>query len=75
MGISHDLLETIFNFIICDFSKYATELMMKQSNSDSQRELAQAILRSPNPDTQLFERVWEEVYEYKDAYKMRDQDF
>ena len=75
MDLSDDLLETIFNSIICDFSKYATELMMKPSNSDTQRELAQAILRSPNPDTQLFERVWGEVYEYKDAYKMRDQDF
>ncbi len=75
MGVSDDLIESIFNFLVSDFSKFATELMMKPSNSDKQRELAKDILRSPNPDAELFGRVWGEVYEYKDAYKMRDQDF
>jgi acyl-CoA dehydrogenase len=75
MGVTDDMLDQIFDFMVRDFSKYATELMMKPSNSDDQRELAKAILRSPVPNTERFNKIWDEVYSLKDAYKMKDQDF
>jgi acyl-CoA dehydrogenase len=75
MGVTDEMLDQIFDFMVRDFSKYATELMMKPSNSDDQRELAKAILRSPVPNTERFNKIWDEVYSLKDAYKMKDQDF
>ncbi|MGM0418448.1 MAG: acyl-CoA dehydrogenase [Thermodesulfobacteriota bacterium] len=74
MGVTDDMLDQIFDFMIRDFSSYATELMMKPSNTDDQREYAKALLKSPVPDEERFNKVWDEVYSLRDAYKMKDQE-
>jgi acyl-CoA dehydrogenase len=74
MGVSDEMLDQIFDFMIRDFSSYATELMMKPSNTDDQREYAKALLKSPVPNEERFNKIWDEVYSLKDAYKMKDQE-
>lgn len=72
-SVSDDLLEEIFDYMVRDFSKFALNIHMKPSNNDRQRELTIRIIQSPVPDSQRFDRIWDEkVYALKGAYRMRD---
>jgi len=74
-GIDDELIEEIFDVMIRDFSKYAVNILTKPSNSDSQQELAKALIQSPVPNAARFENVFnEQVYTLKGQYQMRDQD-
>ncbi|MCB2188393.1 MAG: acyl-CoA dehydrogenase [Deltaproteobacteria bacterium] len=69
-GISDDLVEQIFDFMVRDFSKYALQLYHKPSSTPQQMELCLAMLRRPAPNPARFERVWNEVYELEGLYEM-----
>ncbi len=47
--VEDDLLDEIFDFMVRDFSKFALNIHMKPSNSDKQKELSLAIIRTPHP--------------------------
>jgi acyl-CoA dehydrogenase len=73
--VSDDLLDEIFDFMVRDFSKYALNIHMKPSNSDVQKEMSLAVIRTPLPNEERFLKIFnEEVYALKGAYRMRDQE-
>jgi len=68
--ISPDLIDQIFDFMVRDFSKFALQLMSKPSSTPEQETCCRKMIRKPAVDPQRYERVWQEVYELKDAYEM-----
>jgi len=73
--IDDDLVDEIFDVMIRDFSKYAVNILTKPSNSDTQKEMAQALIKVPVPNSTRFEKIYQEqVYTLKGNYQMRDQE-
>ena len=71
--IEDGLLDEIFDFMVRDFSKYAVSLHVKPSNTEKQKELSLKIVKSPIPNPERFEKIFNGyVYSQKDAYRMRD---
>ena len=72
-GISDELIEEIFDFMIRDFSKYAVNILTKPSNSELQTELARTFIVTPIPNAQRFEDLYQkEIYSLKAEYQMDD---
>lgn len=72
-AVEDDLLDEIFDFMVRDFSRYALTLFSKPGNSDIQKELCMAMIKSPVPNEKRFHSIWEKkVYALKGAYKMND---
>lgn len=72
-GIEDDLLDEIFDFMVRDFSRYALALFSKPSNTEIQKELCMAMIKSPVPNEERFLSIWEnKVYSLRDTYKMND---
>jgi acyl-CoA dehydrogenase len=72
-GVEDDLLESIFDFMVRDFSRYALQLYSKTSSTPEQMDLCLKMLRKPVIDEARFERVWDKyVYTTVGAYRMND---
>ena len=69
-GVSQDLVEQIFDFMVRDFAKYALQLYHKPSSTPEQMELCLAMIKRPAVDRERFDRVWEEVYALEGLYEM-----
>ncbi len=70
-GISEDLLDQIFDFMVRDMSKYALQLYSQPSSTPKQMELCQRMLRKPVHDAARYGRVWErDVAPLSGAYEM-----
>lgn len=65
-----DVLDTIFEIFVRDFSALAVELHGKASSTEPQQQWALANIRKPVIDTGRFERVWEQVEALSGAYLM-----
>ena len=66
---SDDLIEEIFDVLIRDFSRHAVTILTKPSNSEQQVEYARTLIKRPVPDSERFERVFnDEVYALKGQY-------
>jgi acyl-CoA dehydrogenase len=71
--VEDDLMEEIFDVMVRDFSKYALALFSKPSNSDAQKEYCMKMIKSPVPNAERFEKIWQEhVYALKGQYTMND---
>jgi acyl-CoA dehydrogenase len=72
-GVEDDLMESIFDFMVRDFSRYALQLYSKTSSTPEQMNLCLKMLRKPVIDEARFERVWEKyVFATVGAYRMND---
>lgn len=72
-GVEDDLMESIFDFMVRDFSRYALQLYSKTSSTPEQMDLCLKMLRKPVIDEARFERVWEKyVFATVGAYRMND---
>jgi acyl-CoA dehydrogenase len=69
-GLDPDVLETIFEIFVRDFSALAVELHGKSSSTEAQQQWALANVRKPIIDVDRFERVWEQVRGLSGAYLM-----
>ena len=69
-GLDRDVLDTIFEVFVRDFSALAVELHGKASSTDAQQQWALANVHKPVIDTGRFQRVWEQVVALSDAYLM-----
>ena len=69
-GLDPDVLDTIFEVFVQDFSALAVELHGKASSTEAQQQWALANVRKPVIDTGRFERVWEQVEALSGAYLM-----
>jgi acyl-CoA dehydrogenase len=69
--IEDDLMDEVFDFMVRDFSKYALQLFSKPSSTSRQKDLCRKMMKSPVPDEDKFERLWENyVYPLKGQYTM-----
>ena len=70
-GISDDLLEQIFDFMVRDFAKFALQLYSKTSSTEAQMEGCLKMIKKPVVDEERFQRVWQkEVLALTDTYEM-----
>jgi acyl-CoA dehydrogenase len=70
-NLDDDILDTIFDVLVCDFSKYALELNHNKSSSEKQMEIFMRMVKKPVLDMDNYNRVWEKhVIAQKDVYEM-----
>jgi acyl-CoA dehydrogenase len=69
-GIPDAVLDQIFDFMVRDLSKYATQLYLKTSNTEAQMANCLKLIKRPVVDEERYNKVWQEVYSYKDVYEM-----
>jgi acyl-CoA dehydrogenase len=69
-GLNRDVLDTIFEAFVRDFSALAVELHGKASSTEAQQHWVLANVHKPVIDTGRFQRVWEQVVALSDAYVM-----
>ena len=73
MGISDDLVDQIFDFMVRDLSRYALQLHGKACSTEAQMAFCMNLIRKAHPDEARFQRVLEEhVYAQQGAYRMAD---
>jgi acyl-CoA dehydrogenase len=65
-----DVVDTVFETLIRDFTAYAIDLHGKASSTPAQQEWALASARKPVVDTERDERIYAEVRALADAYVM-----
>jgi acyl-CoA dehydrogenase len=70
-GLDRDVVDSIFDFQVRDFSSYAIAVHGKASSTDAQQEWAIGAVRKPAVDQERFDRVWAQVKAYDGAYEMR----
>ncbi|HEX9082514.1 MAG TPA: hypothetical protein VF768_09555, partial [Holophagaceae bacterium] len=70
LGMTDDLVDQIFEFMVRDFSAFALQLHGKPSSTEAQQALCLALLRKPLHDEARFERMLAEVMALKGAYEM-----
>lgn len=69
--VEEDLVDQIFDFMVRDFTRYATQLYSKAGATKEQAELSQKIMDRPVENEERFQRVLENhVYSLKDDYAM-----
>jgi acyl-CoA dehydrogenase len=69
-GISGDLVDQIFDFMVRDVAKFAVQLYGKPSTTAQQMDYCLKMVHKPAVDEGRYERVWREVHALKDAYEM-----
>ncbi len=70
-GIDDDLLDSIFDVMVRDFSKFALQIYSKPGSTEKQMDLCMKMIRKPVDADGRAERVWKEkVYPLVDAYEM-----
>jgi len=71
-GISDDLLDQIFDFMVRDMSRFALQLYSQPSSTEKQMACCQRMIRKAVHDQARYQRVWEaEVAPLSGAYEMR----
>ncbi|MCB1143342.1 MAG: acyl-CoA dehydrogenase [Leptospiraceae bacterium] len=65
-----DLLDSIFEFLVKDFSKYCTELWIRPSSSPEQANYCSQMIRRTISNKEVFEKNWNRVLSLKDKYQM-----
>jgi len=72
VGVSDELLDQIFDFMVRDFSKFALQLYSKTSSTDVQMDLCMKMLRKPVADRGRFEQLLTEAYSLQGQYRWND---
>lgn len=70
-GAESDVVESIFDVLVRDFSAQAIELHGKASSTKVQQEWAIGAVRKPAVDAERFARVWQHVEALSGSYEMR----
>ena len=70
--IDGDLVGQIFDFMVRDMSQHALTLSLQASSTEKQMELCQKMQKKPSPDSERYERVWEDQVRSLDGvYEMK----
>jgi acyl-CoA dehydrogenase len=69
-GLSADVVDEIFDFMVRDLDKFAVQLYSKPITTAQQMEYCLKMVHKPAVDEQRYDRVWRKVHELKDAYEM-----
>lgn len=65
-----DVLDTIFEVFVRDFSELTVQLHGKASSTSAQQDWALAHVRKPAVDAERFERVWQQIAALSGTYEM-----
>lgn len=69
--LSTEFLEQIFEYLIRDFSKYASKMYSKPNCTPEQGEILLQIISKPVDDPARFNHIWQDyVFNKKDTYQM-----
>ncbi|TGN18224.1 acyl-CoA dehydrogenase [Leptospira idonii] len=69
--VEEDIIDQIFDFLVRDFSKYATQLYSKPTSTEAQQEICKKILRKPILNEERFERIYKnQLMTLVDTYEM-----
>lgn len=71
-GVSDELLDQMFDFMVRDFSKFALQLYSKTSSTQVQMDHAMRMLRKPVDDRARYEKVLQEAYSLEGQYAWSD---
>ncbi|MEV0296869.1 acyl-CoA dehydrogenase family protein [Nocardia sp. NPDC050710] len=69
-GTSEDIVDSIFEVFVRDFSMYALGVFSKSSSTQAQQDWALSALHKPVADTQRSDRIYDEVLSYAGTYEM-----
>ncbi|WP_024802724.1 acyl-CoA dehydrogenase family protein [Nocardia sp. BMG51109] len=69
-GVTDDLVDTLFELFVRDFSRYALDMHSKASSTAAQQEWALDVLRKPAIDEARSARVYDEVLALAGSYEM-----
>ncbi|HJW71912.1 MAG TPA: acyl-CoA dehydrogenase [Geothrix sp.] len=73
LGITDDLVDQIFDFMVRDLSRFALQVHSKPSSTPAQMDLCMAMIRKANLDPARSQRVLEtHVYSLNGAYTMTE---
>jgi acyl-CoA dehydrogenase len=73
LGISNDLVDQIFDFMVRDLSRFALQVHSKPSSTQAQMDFCMAMIRKANLDPERSRRVLKEhVYSLNGAYAMTE---
>jgi acyl-CoA dehydrogenase len=70
VDLDDDMVDTIFEVLVRDFSAAAVALLGRAGSTPAQQEWATDAIRKPVVDQARFDRVWSEVEGLADAYTM-----
>ena len=70
LQIDDDVVDTIFDVLIRDFSQCAVQLHGSAAATDEERAWAIGAVRAPVNDPDRFERVWQQVAALSGTYTM-----
>jgi acyl-CoA dehydrogenase len=72
VDLETSLLDSIFGFLVKDFSRYAVALQIRPSASQDQAISLSKMVRRPNHSQETFEENWNRVIGLKDLFKMNE---
>ena len=72
VSLETSLLDSIFGFLVKDFSRYAVALQIRPSASQDQAISLSKMVRRPNHSQETFEENWNRVIGLKDIFKMNE---
>jgi acyl-CoA dehydrogenase len=70
IGTSEDIIDSIFEVFVRDFSAYALGVFSKASSTPAQQDWALSVLRKPIIDEQRTARLYDEVTSHAGAFEM-----
>lgn len=71
-NLSLDLIDQIFDFMVRDFSKYATELYGRQGLNQEQAEWVSKLIKKADINIKRFDTIWNEVHQLNGLYTMKE---
>ncbi len=72
-AIDNDLVEQIFDVMVRDMSRFATELHGRTSTTEGQAKHCLTMIRRPVENAERYRRVWlDTVYALRDSYQMAE---
>jgi acyl-CoA dehydrogenase len=68
--LEDDVLDTVFDVLVRDFSASAVDLHGKRSSTEAQQRWALSAVRKPATDPERFDRTWQQVVSLSGTYEM-----
>jgi acyl-CoA dehydrogenase len=68
--LEDDVLDTVFDVLVRDFSAGAVDLHGKRSSTEAQQRWALSPVRKPVTDPERFDRTWQQVVSLSGTYEM-----
>jgi acyl-CoA dehydrogenase len=68
--LEDDVLDTVFDVLVRDFSAGAVDLHGKRSSTEAQQRWALSAVRKPTTDPARFDRTWQQVVRLSGTYEM-----